>query len=80
MNNVPKSMKWMPKREQDMVRNMNNVAPFMMMCEAVGKEALPSQIARLEEEAKRMFHPNFYEYPVRAALLNGIALNLEQPQ
>ncbi|MEG0063093.1 MAG: hypothetical protein RR740_00670 [Pseudomonas sp.] len=69
-------LKGMPARESEMMLNMHRALPFMLMCEAVGSEALPSQIERLEAKAKEMFVPKYYDYPIRAAAEYGITLNL----
>jgi len=68
------------EEHRERVLNMNRVTPFLMMCEAVGSEALPSQIARLEESAKKMFAPEYRFYAHRAAELCGIKLNLERTE
>lgn len=74
------NLKDMPEKERKMVLLNGRITIFYLMCDLLGEDATPAQIARLTEKAKVMFEPQFYEYPVRAAKTIGITLNLNDPE
>lgn len=49
---------------------------FHCECQAVGEEARPSQISRLRARAIELFEPKDYVYPLRAAAMIGVDLEL----